>query len=350
MDPGSNSRQRVSLRDIATKLGVSHVTVSLALRDNPRISKALREKVHETAKELGYRPDPMLVALANYRRAKKDAPVAAGLAWINAWQTAGKLRKYHEFDLYWKGAELAARKYGYNLEEFRVDRECSPKRLHQILTARGIRGILLPPQDPHPDWCDFPWEHYSVVRFGRSLKKPECHVVSADQAVNTMLAFEKIREYGYERIGFVDCRDRSVKRGHMFQAGFLLAQTDIEPSKRIPILDVNSVPNTGRRKQVADWVKKHKVEAILTGLSDLPDILQKAGIRVPDDVGLAGTTILDIPISAGIDQHSEEIGRVGLLMLNSLINDGARGIPRIFRQILVEGSWVYGPSLPNRQG
>lgn len=348
MESDFNSRQRVSLRDIARQLGVSHVTVSLALRDNPRISKALREKVHETAKELGYQPDPMLVALAHYRKAKKDAPITAGMAWINTWQSAGKLRGFKEFDLYWKGAEIAARKYGYHLEEYRLDRDCGPKRLHQILRARGIRGILLPPQYPHPDWGDFPWEFYSVARFGRSLKKPECHVVSADQAVNTMLAFEKIREHGYERIGFVDSRDITVKRGHMFQAGFLLAQTELEPSKRVPILDIHPVPTSGRRKQVADWVKKHKVEAILTGLADLPDILEKAGIRVPDDVGLAGTTVLDIPISAGIDQHSEEIGRVGLLMLNSLINDGAMGIPRIFRQVLVEGSWVDGPSLPNR--
>ena len=48
-------------------------------------------------------------------------------------------------------------------------------------------------------------------------------------------------------------------------------------------------------------------------------------------------------------QHPEEIGRVGLLMLKSLINDGARGIPPIFRQIQVEGSWSDGDSAPPRR-
>ena len=66
-------------------------------------------------------------------------------------------------------------------------------------------------------------------------------------------------------------------------------------------------------------------------------------------IGVAGTTILDTPISAGINQHPEEIGRVGLLMLKSLINDGARGIPPIFRQIQVEGSWSDGDSAPPRR-
>ncbi len=114
----------------------------------------------------------------------------------------------------------------------------------------------------------------------------------------------------------------------------------------MPILDITPVPNSGRHKQIAEWVKKYQVDAILTGLAELPDLLSKAGIRVPDDIGLACTTVLDVPISAGIDQHPEEIGRVGLLMLNSLLNDGAKGIPPIFRQVLVEGSWVDGPSLP----
>jgi hypothetical protein len=43
-----------------------------------------------------------------------------------------------------------------------------------------------------------------------------------------------------------------------------------------------------------------------------------------------------------------EIGRVALLMLHSLITENARGIPGIFRQLLVEGSWVPGNSLPDR--
>lgn len=48
--------------------------------------------------------------------------------------------------------------------------------------------------------------------------------------------------------------------------------------------------------------------------------------------------MLDTTVDAGIDQQPEQIGRVGLLMLNSLINDSVRGVPTIFRQILVEGS------------
>ena len=70
---------------------------------------------------------------------------------------------------------------------------------------------------------------------------------------------------------------------------------------------------------------------------------------MPDDVGLAVTTLLDTGVDAGINQHPEEIGRTGFQVLNSIINEGARGTPEIFRQVLVEGSWVDGSCLPRRQ-
>lgn len=346
MEPDSPNHRRISIRDLAKHLGVSHATVSLALRDHPRISAAVREKVRKAAEELGYQPDPMLSALAHYRKEKIATPITSSLAWINAWTPANRLRSYREFDLYWEGASKAAVKYGYRLEEFRLGGGIDPERLHQILSTRGIRGILLPPQKPHPDWQDFPWGNYSVVRFGRSLKYPQCHVVTADQVANTILAFEKIRELGYQRIGFATDEASSVPSGHLFEAGFLLAQRTVEEDCRIPICVISDIPNTGRAGKLSDWIRQYRIDAILTDHAALPSILKKAGVRVPQDLGLAVTTILDMPISAGIDQQPEEIGRVALLMLNSLINDGARGIPPIFRQILVEGAWVDGPSLP----
>ncbi len=337
----------MSLRDIARNLGVSHATVSLALRGHPRISEATREKVEQEARRIGYRPDPMLAALASYRRDRADTPIAASIGWINAWEQPSKLRSYEEFDCYWKGALKAAQKFGYRLEEFKIGPDCRPQRLHGILSARGIRGLLLPPQNPHPDWTGFPWEDYSVVRFGRSLQEPRTHLVTADQAANTQLAIASIRERGYRRIGFVT-DDANLRRGHLFLAGYLFARHTLPAAEQVPLCSI-SEPHSSHGTAIAEWIRREKVDAILTDLGGLPTVLSKAGVRVPEDVGLAVTSILDGAADSGIDQHPEEIGRVGFLMLNSLINDRSTGVPRIFRQILVEGSWVDGASLPDRR-
>ncbi|MEI7911150.1 MAG: LacI family DNA-binding transcriptional regulator [Verrucomicrobiota bacterium] len=340
--------RRISQRDIAKHLGVSHVTVSMALRNNPRVSAKVREKIRQFAEQAGYTPDPMLAALSNYRLSRTVSPIHSAIAWINAWPRPEQLRTFKEFDCYWKGAFAAAGKFGYRLEEFRLGADITPKRLHQILTARGIRGLLLPPQKPHPDWSDFPWSEYYVVRFGRSLVTPNTHLVTADQVSNTMLAFDEILKLGYRRIGLITENTRIRESGHMFEGGFVLAQRNIENKHRVAPFPFGSFSPSQRGKAIAAWIHKNKVDAIFTDVAEIPVLLAKAGIKIPDDVGLAVTSVLDTNADSGINQQPEEIGRVGFLMLNSVINDGAKGIPAIFRQILVEGSWVGGNSLPDR--
>src|ERR1017187_5569433 len=97
-------KARVTLSDIARQLEVSHTTVSRALRDDPQISKTTRKQVQKAVQKMGYRPDPMLSALAHYRRGSTRTPISAELALINHWANPKKLWSYNEFKLYWKGA------------------------------------------------------------------------------------------------------------------------------------------------------------------------------------------------------------------------------------------------------
>lgn len=340
---------RVSLRMIAGRLGVTHVTVSLALRNSPRVSAAMREKVQSAAEEMGYRPDPMLHALAIYRNRKTAPAIHAALAWINAWPQPEDLRRFKEFDLYWKGASECAEKFGYRLEEFRLDKQMTAKRLHQILRARSIRGILLPPHGSlQPDWRDFPWEDYSVVRFGRSLKFPEAYLVTADQLANTFMAVNKMRERGYHRIGLIAQHVSHDPRGPHFVAGFLAAREQFDDAKSLPIFQIEEPVTDDVVARFRNWMDREKPEALLCTV-DHRELLHGAGYCVPGDIAVAVTSVLDGGADSGVDQHPEEIGRVGMLLLNSLICDGILGIPAIFRQILVEGSWVDGSSLPHRR-
>lgn len=343
---------RISMRDIARQLGVSHATVSLALSGHPRISNTMRAKVLKTAERMGYQPDPMLIALSNYRKEKSTQPCQATIAWINAWQDAEDLVRHGEFDRYRMGASEAAGKHGYRLEEFRIDWKITPRRLHQDLSKRGVRGILLPPRDlrlPQPDWEDFPWTKYSVVRYGRTLQEPRSHLVSSDHVANATMAFEEILKRGYRRIGFVTNGKDLRMSGHLFVGGFLTALRMVRESERLPVFTLDDYPEVKQKPALAEWLRQHKPDAIFTSVAEIPSMLESLGVKVPDDVALASTTVIDSTIDAGIDPNPEEIGRAGFLMLNSLLNERARGVPRISHQIQVEGSWVDGASLPDRR-
>lgn len=199
------SGKRVTLRDIATVAGVSHVAVSHALRNRAQVSAETRNRIIKIAEEMGYQPDPMLAALSQYRMSIRDNPVQASLALINPLKNPDDLHVQKELDLYCHGAKQAAKKLGYSIEEFRTS-ELSLKRMESMFKTRNIQGIILAKtlplsyQDESIDWHDFSWHDFATVRFGRKTDFPEAHFVTSSQTSNTIKAFGKIAKKGYQRI------------------------------------------------------------------------------------------------------------------------------------------------------
>ncbi|TAL03920.1 MAG: LacI family transcriptional regulator [Verrucomicrobia bacterium] len=342
------SSKRVTVYDIAEKLGVSHATVSLALRNHPSISEKRRVQVKKKAEEMGYVPDPHLAALAAYRRSNAPAEVRSAIAWINHWEQPERLRKHREFDLYWQGAAQAAKRFGYCLEEIRWSPEYSARRFEQILLTRGIRGVLIPPHDRIPDWGDFDWSKFSIVRFGLSVPSPDSHLVTSDQLRAMIMAVHKMAEYGYTRIGLVVPANVDARLGGGFVGGFRSAGESFKLPVVKPLLTEENVyterPDQARRLLQA-WLKKYKPDAILTFMLQVPELLRQLKYRIPEDIAVAGTGV-DVPVDAGLDQHSEAIGRVAVETLVSQINLNERGEPSDPYRVLVESRWRDGKSLP----
>jgi DNA-binding LacI/PurR family transcriptional regulator len=338
----------VTLRDIAEKVGVSHVTVSLALRHSLRIPLRRRQEIHKVAEELGYRPNPMAAALAHHRSSSRKIPIQAALGWLNFWAKPKELRSYSEFDSYWRGAEMAADSLGFRLEEFRCNpQDCSPERLQEILINRGISGLLLPPQRLTGALPDLAWDKFTVVRFGRSISRPRFHLVAADQAEDTMLAYQKARDLGYSRIGFVS--GQSFRRGVYFLGGYRMAQEFVPTEERLPVCVLQEANPGMDLVSLEKYQKKNQPDAILTDFMDTSEMLRKIGYRVPGDIGLAAMSVLDGRCDTGINQNSEEIGRVAAFFLISLMRQGVKGVPQYFRQQLIEGYWVQGSMLPPKK-
>lgn len=344
------STKRVTVYDIAEKLGVSHATVSLALRNHPSISEKRRAQVRQMAEVMGYTPDPHLAALAAYRRTNAPGRIQGALAWINHWAQPEQLRKHREFDLYWQGAVQCAKRFGYNLEELRWAADYSAKRFEQILLTRGIRGVLIPPHYTVPDWGDFNWSKFSIIRFGLSVPTPDSHLVTADQLRAVIMAVRKMAEYGYQRIGLIVPADIDRKLGGGFVGGFSSAGQSFGLPVVPPLLTEEKIylqnPEAARRL-LGQWLKKHKPDAVLTTQVHVPELLRQLRVRIPEDLAVAGTAV-DVPVAAGIDQHSEAIGRIAVETLISQINLNERGEPADPYRVLVESRWRDGQSLPRK--
>ena len=298
------------------------------------------------AEKMGYRPDPMLASLVAYRRGKHATGIRACLGWLNLWDEPEALRRFKEFDNYWTGAHEAAERLGYHLEEFRWTRSKSGARLQTILETRGIRGLLIPPHRDGLDISSFDWSRFSIIRFGASVTNLPVHTVTSDQSHCARLAFEKAFALGYRRIGYISESNFDRNTSGHFREGYLNAQAGLasRPAKIDPlILDIDS-----RRHQAefSAWFQKQKPDAVLSTVSHLRALTQSIGLRVPKDLAVATSSILDGNFDAGADQNSHEIGRVAVSTLAGLILENERGIPRYQRRILVEGRWVDGESMP----
>ena len=194
-----NGLGTVTIRDIARELGISHATVSLAMRDHARISDRTIERVKQKAEEMGYNPDPTLSALSHYRKVSKDTMKSTVLAWINPGREAKIHDDLNEFRLYREGAEASVKRMGFELEEFALENMDLDSLLAE-LRERQIQGIVVAPvtsQSANVDWESFPWHEFSSIRFGRNEIGPPIKYVASAQVSNTILMFKKAEAKGY---------------------------------------------------------------------------------------------------------------------------------------------------------
>lgn len=346
--PKNQELRRVTLRDIAAEMGISHVTVSKALRNLPGVSDALKVKVQAKADAMGYIPDPLLSSLSRYRASSHTKPIQSVIAWINPWEEPERLRQHHnEFDLYWQGASDCARRLGYQLESFNTI-ETPLSRLQSIFKARSIQGILIPPiGEGAIDLGQIDCKSFATVRLGRVAAGPKMHFVGSAQIANAVMAFERPRDLGYQRIGFV-CEYWATR---YFGAGYSWAQRALPEESQLPLLTLKPEDSFECQQVAFDvWLKEHRPDAIITDNSETLKMLQNLNFSIPKDVGLATTSVHDTMINAGIDQSPYEIGRAAVRMLTALIAEKSFGQPEQCNETLIEGRWVDGSMLPEKRG
>ncbi len=347
--PVSPVEKRVTIRDIAERTGVSHVTVSYALRGMSRVSAALRERICEEARKMGYSPDPMLRALSIYRRARRETRIQSALAWLCCWDLPEAMHTRKEFHAYWLGAKEVAENNGYRLECLAPTAGLSVGRIQQIMRARNIRGVLIPPPQStfSQDLNAADWSNFAVVKFGHAFDRLRVNLVTSAHTYNAALAVRKMTALGYRRVGFVSS-EYSIRRT-LFLSGVLTAQTDLAEGDRVPFLSLpESDVKTGDPARLRAWIEREKPDAILSNLSELPAMIRAAGCDIPGDLGFAALSVHDGNSDAGIDQKPFEIGKAACELVVSLILYGGWGYPEAPREVLIEGAWVDGSLLPAR--
>ena len=341
---------RLSIRDLAAQIGVSHTTVSLALRNSPRITPALRKRVRSAARRAGYHPDPRISKLMAHLRTIRTTAVREALGFITAWPTRNGWRTDH-YVRFFDGAARRAHEAGYILSEFWLNEPgMTSPRISRILRSRGIRGLVLCSLPHIGGRLDLDWKYFACVTKGLSVQYPPVHRVISSHYEDMHLVLEQLARRQYHRVGLVLGEALSARVDRAWLASFLLHQNDVPKGDRVaPLIIGAHVTGPVAQKDFVRWFTTHRPDVILFSDQPVRTWLDQLRVSVPGAVGLVH---LDWSPSqeplAGLDSDPELLGEAAIDLLHGQLLANELNLPKHEKIVAVRGHWIEGTSVRRR--
>lgn len=338
--------QTVRLVDVAKKAGVSAMTVSLALRNHPRISEPVRLRIQAMAAKMGYQPDPVAKALREKSSMQSGTPRFLGtVGLIMSEAYAAELRMNPHCKEDHRLLESTCRSMGYQLNRFTVGQtRREQKSLDRILKARGIKGFFFYSDNKEIHEWELDWSAYAVVAYSSSVNEHFVHDVitsSFQDAYDTMV---ELRRLGYQRPGYFIPRE-----GHGYwSAGFSVGLKNLwDETASLPVVDWTISDGQEQIKKVfCEWVEEHGPDVVVSNDMTRVRYLQEMGLRVPEDIGYVDLDVRSglIDIS-GVIQQREFAHRVMVDLLHGMLMRHEYGPPVVPMCIQIPSFWNLGTTV-----
>jgi LacI family transcriptional regulator len=358
----------ISLREVARIAGVSPATVSLAMKESPRLAQATKERIRKIAKEQGYRPNPRLSRILS-ETVTSRYDKRGGLIYLVV--TRYTRNTWNPENPWFLAMSTRCHELGYTLEPFWIfEPGLTPARANQIMYSRGVDGLIIHPpayslRSGESLTLPIEWEKFCVVEIDDVITEPVLHHVRHDHLSGIWLALQKVESLGYRRIGFCLSPVVDFATHHRWTAGYSYwADTrGLSGPIRSPSLF------NGNPKDVRKWIKTNRLDAVIGPSSEILRAIQEGGLRVPHDVAFAALDLMGNPSVfadesahppqdasspasgiAGILQCRDEQFTLAVDMIVALIARGFRGIPDPASTWILSGKWQDGATCPPRSG
>ena len=339
---------QASVGNIARLAGVSTTTASVALKNQPGVGAAKRKRILRIAKKLGYAPDANIGSwMARVRDAKSKELLP--IAWLNTAGERDAFQRYRFQSPLLEGARARAQELGYNLEDIWCHEPgMTMRRLSRILYQRGIEGVIVTHPERH---VRLDWDCLASVALGASLLVPKLHQIAPDINFNFQLALKSLRRLGYRRIGIclspdVDSASHYTTRATANDLYFRASISDRVPPLFYPPFWTEGLD---KEKKMLAWFKRYKPEVIVGHDNRIVQWLQRAGFRVPGDVGVVHLAVDDDVLDwAGIHSRRRQMGVTAVDQLVALMRSHQYGVPETPLNIRVCGTWQNGRTLHSK--
>ncbi len=322
-------RRRVSIKDIAAAAGVSHPTVSRALRGQGRMSEATRARILTIAREMGYTPNLVARGLVTQRT------YSVGLVVTN-------IRDPFHSEII-RGVEAVVRAHGYSL--FLASTTADPDQELEVVRSfvgRDVDGIVIASSQAGDRYAEMLDElGMPIVLINSHAEGDNVHAVRHDDYAGACAVMEHLLDQGFQRIAFLGLGRSSRVHGERRQAWKeALRRRGLDASVAV------SAPESTIEHGVTQVV--HLVERArgrwgtppqaIFCYNDLLAIgaisgLRRLGLEVPQDVAVAGFDDLEVcahmrPSLTTLRQPRYEMGEDAAQLLLSLLEQDRRAQPK----------------------
>jgi DNA-binding LacI/PurR family transcriptional regulator len=339
----------VTLQDIAEAAGVSLMTASRCLRNDPRHSEATRKRVRETAERLGYVPNPLvstLMAQIRQRQARADGSVL-GMVGFYPRTTLRDSVAWRRLE---KGVRGRAAQLGFGSDWFAMEDypgERGVARLRKVLLSRRISGLVVFPM-PTPHYpLPFDPTGFAIAAIGYSLATPKIHHIGHHNYLALHEAVERMHARGYRRMALAlpQVVNANVEQQWLAALAIHPSRAGQHPDDFAFFCTWEKTTHAAERKRFLAWVRATEPDLIF-GLYPFADWWREdlRDRKTPVDFASLdlAPTVRDL---AGIDQMSENIGASAVDMVVAQLHRNETGVPPYQKLLHAESMWREGPSV-----
>ena len=333
-----------SLRQLADHLGLSHATVSEALRDSPRVKLATRQRVAAAALELGYQRNPLASALMGEMRRSRGGVFRGSVALLET-TLSGPASGRPSDDTLLRGAMRQAESMGFTVDRVRLDRQgCHPTRVGEIFAARGIRGVLILPGLHADEARLIDWSQVTAVIAGEPWPEAPFHAVSVDGPAAIWQSLRRLAAMGHHRPGLVLDPTLDTHRLREDTAAYLAHFHDApeNPGAAERVFTFSETKSAA----LAAWMQQCACDGLLV---QSPAVLERLRTLCPPGEATPALCCLDLEgdaaMYAGVYLRREAVGRRAMEVLVEQVLKNERGAPAVQSITRVAPLWVPGPGL-----
>lgn len=313
-------RQKTDMDTIARQVGVSKTTVYRALHNTGRIHPLTREKILETARRLGYRPN----LVARSLRTQRTATIGVVTVGLTGWFYAHILEGIDRVAYPKEHGVLVARSDGFPERE---------RRVIEMLVDKRVDGLIVAPADPienndlFQQLIEMQIPLMFIDRYAQGLP---VSFVGTNNEEGGYIATKHLLNCGRRRIAFLSTASRERRATSVVQRfnGYLRALREVEGTEPLEIGP--GTPDTLPEEQYAYNALTQFLEqgGTLDGVFAVNDdiaygamrAIQTHGLRIPQDVSVVGfdnqdTSAYVSPLLTTVAQPMTEIGEQAAQLL-----------------------------------